>query len=71
MTQELKNVLKSRFYSFLWRIGAYVAIAVLNFAMEQVGLFDLPPAAVVVIAYVVGEITKFINVNLPELREKK
>lgn len=66
MTQENKTILIKRFKSFVWRLGGMVAVAVLNFVGGQLGLFNMPPEVVGVVALVIGEITKYINTNLPK-----
>lgn len=71
MTKETKEVLKKRVVSFLWRLAGMVAVAVLNFIATQLSLFNLPPSVVGIISLIVGEITKYINVNLPELKKAK
>jgi len=71
MTKENKEVLVKRLKSFLWRLGAYVAVAVIGFLINNLELVNLPPTVVAVVALILGEITKYIKVNLPELRSKE
>lgn len=65
---ENEKVLINRFKSFIWRLGGYIATVILAFIAEHLGLLDIPEVLVVIITLVVGEITKYINVNLPELK---
>lgn len=71
MNQEVLNKLKSRAKSFLWRLAGYAFVAALNFLMENIGLFNLSAEMVMVSALLVGEATKFVNVNLKELQNNK
>ena len=71
ISKETKKVLVKRFKSLLWRTGAYVVVVILNYVATNLELFNLPPEAIVAIAFVAGEITKYINKNLPELKKAK
>lgn len=71
MTAENKKVLISRTKSFIWRLAGVCIVASLNFLADQIGMFDLPVYIVGILGLVVGETTKYFNVNLPELRERK
>ena len=68
MTSENKIILKKRFKSFIWRLGAYIIVAFLAFIVDNIGLFGLPAAVVAIIALVIGEITKYLNVDLTKLK---
>jgi len=48
-----------------------LAIMGLEFITTNMGLLDLSPLVVTIIGLCVGEITKFLNVNLPEIRKMK
>lgn len=56
-----KELLIKRFKSFLWRLGAVVAVALISFLAENIGLFGLPLQAQVIAGLVLGEITKALN----------
>lgn len=71
MTEENKEILIRRAKSFLWRLGGYIVAATLTFIVEQLGLLAIPEVLTVIITLVIGELTKYINVNLPELEEKR
>lgn len=71
ITNENWTILKNRVKSFLWRFAGIAAVALLNFVAEQINLFNLPEIAIVVIGLVVGELTKFINTNLPEIQARR
>lgn len=71
MTEKNKTILVKRTKSFLWRLGGVSAVAILNFIADQIGLFDLPILVVGIIGLVIGEVTKYLNVNLPKLRAEK
>jgi len=68
MKPEILIILKKRFSSFLWRSGAVFAVGLLDFAAENLGLFNLPTSVVVLIGLVLGEITKLINSNLKQIK---
>ena len=70
MSEELKKVLISRLKSFAWRLGAYIVVAFLAWVVDTLTALGISPSTVAVIALVVGEITKFINMNVPELKSK-
>lgn len=68
MKDKNKTILKKRFKSFVWRLGGMTLVAILSFIAESIELFDLAPGFVVVIGLIVGEISKYLNVNLKELK---
>ena len=70
ISQVVKEKLKHRFISLLWRAGGMFAIMVLEYITTNIGLLDLYPLATILIGLCVGEITKFLNVNLKEIRAK-
>lgn len=61
MTQELKEQLAKRLKSFLWRLGSYIVVSGIALIVDNLGLFNLDPAVIAVIALIGGEITKYIN----------
>ena len=71
MKEKNKTILVKRTKSFIWRLGAVCAIAILNFIANQIGLFDLPVLVVGIIGLVIGEVTKYLNVNLPKIRAEE
>jgi len=52
---------KKRLLSFLWRLGAYIVVAVLAFVVENLTDLGVSPSIVAVIALIAGEITKYLN----------
>lgn len=52
-----------RLKSFGWRTTVMVLIALLNWLMENLGLFGLPVWAVGLIGLAAGEATKWLNNN--------
>ena len=71
ISEENKKVLMHRFKSFVWRLGGYISTAVLAFIIEHLGLLNIPEVLIVITTLIVGELTKYINVNLPELKRLK
>jgi hypothetical protein len=59
------EVTTKRIKSFAWRFGAYLVIAGLAFIGKESQTFNLPPLVIALIAYVIGEITKYINTQVP------
>jgi len=71
MSEEIKAILKKRFFSFLWKLGGMIVTYFLAFIMANINMFGLPVLIVTIIGLIVSEITKFINVNLPKLNGAK
>jgi hypothetical protein len=69
MNPREDSVLVKRLKSFLWRLLMLVGAASVEFLAENIGLFHLPPQAVVVAGLVLGELSKYLNTpaksNLP------
>ena len=57
MNQEFKK----RVLSFIWRYGAFLVVSSLGFLLKQLGATELPQEAIILISYIIGEITKHIN----------
>ena len=64
----IRDKLINRAKSYAWRAGGLLAVMACNYALENVGLLNLPDIAVVVIGLVLNEVTKFLRVNLPDIR---
>ena len=64
MDEEKKTILVNRFKSFAWRLGAYVVVSLIGFVVDNLGVLDLNPQFVTIIALVLGEITKLIQANI-------
>jgi hypothetical protein len=60
MTYEQEQILK-RFKSFGWRLGAFLAVAGLNFLAENVADLGMSPFVTTVVALMAGEVTKYLN----------
>lgn len=71
MKEETKQIIISRIKSFLWRLGGYIVVAFLAWVLDTLTTIGIDPAIIAILALVVGEITKFVNVNLPQIRENK
>lgn len=56
-----KVQLIKRLKSFIWRMGWVVLLAFVNFLTDNLGLFGLPQEVVVILALVLGEVSKFLN----------
>lgn len=70
MTPEAKKVLISRFKSLLWRVGAMAAAFALAYASNSLELLHLPVWLTGILGLVLGEVTKFVNSNLPWLLQQ-
>ena len=61
MTPENKVVFLKRSKSLLWRAGMMVAALVVDFALDNLGLFNMSEPVVVVLGLVLGELSKHIS----------
>jgi len=61
MTQEVKIQLLKRLKSFAWRLGAYVVVAGLSALVDMLGILEVEPVIITVVALIAGEFTKFVN----------
>ena len=61
MTEEVKEQLIKRVKSFAWRLGSYIVVSGLALLVDSLGILNLDPAVVTVVALVCGEITKYLN----------
>lgn len=52
---------KKRLASFIWRLGAFVIVALVNFAVDNSGLLEIPGEATLIGGLVLGEVTKYLN----------
>ena len=68
MNDTTKQILISRLKSFAWRLGGYIVVALLAFLLDTLKVLEVSPTIIAVVALIVGEITKFININLPEIK---
>ena len=68
---ESKVVLIKRLKSLLWRAGAVLTMMIVDFVARNIGLFDLPVLVNVSIGLVLGEVSKFLNANLQDLKNLK
>jgi len=62
----MNKILMTRIKSFAWRFGSYIVVAALAWLgnEQNIALFELPPWAIAFVAYIIGEITKYINNKL-------
>ena len=68
MSEITKQIIISRLKSFAWRLGGYIVVALLAFLLDTLKVLEVSPTIIAVVALIVGEITKFININLPEIK---
>lgn len=71
MTPENKVVFVNRLKSLLWRTGMMVLAIGLKFALENLGLLELNPSVVTVLGLVLGEISKYINIQIQVAKAAK
>ena len=71
LSPQAKSVFVKRVKSFMWRVGAMIAVMVVDFAMQNLGLFDIPISVSVVLGLALGELSKFLRSNLKELHVDK
>jgi hypothetical protein len=53
-----------RLKSFAWRTGMMVLALFIDFTATNLGVFELPPEAILILGLLLGEISKFINTQL-------
>ena len=70
MTESAKLILKKRFFSFLWKLGAMSVTYFIAFVMANIDMFGLPLLVTTIIGLIASEVTKFLGVNLPKLMEE-
>lgn len=71
MSKDVLEKLKHRAQSYLWRAAGMLGILFLEYVTANIGLLDLPPLIVTLIGLFAGEVTKFINVNIPQLKKAR
>jgi hypothetical protein len=71
MTPAQRQVLEARVKSFLWRLAAVMILAALNWLTEEITRWGLSEQWVVVLGLLLGELTKYLNSNVPWLRSQQ
>jgi hypothetical protein len=70
----MKDVLVSRFKSFLWRAGSFITIGFLTWLLNDVANWGLSVEVqgiiTTVIGLVSGEVTKYFNSNVPWMKSQ-
>lgn len=61
MTQETKDILIKRAKSLGWRVGMFVAVSVVAFLADNIGLLNLNPYLVTIVSLGLSEVTKYLN----------
>ena len=61
MTQENKGIIIKRLKSLAWRAGMMLVALSVDFALQNLGIFELPGQAIVIIGLVLGEVSKYLN----------
>ncbi len=62
------EALKARLKSWLWRAGMMVAALAVEFIAENIGLFNLHPLVVTAVGLLLGEVSKYLNVDVGKIR---
>jgi hypothetical protein len=70
MSPALRQVYEARIKSFLWRLAAVMVVAGLNWLSQEITTWSLPTEVVAVLGLGLGELTKFLNSNVPWLRDQ-
>jgi len=68
LSEQSKIVLIKRFKSLVWRLGIVSAVFLVDFAIQNLGLFDMPNGISILLGLVLAEVSKFLNSNLKTLR---
>ena len=53
--------LVKRLQSFAWRLGAILGAALIQFALDNIGLINLSPEVTIVLGLILGEVSKWLN----------
>lgn len=61
-TPTFIEAIKKGVISLLWRALALVVAGILSLLSNSIGLLDISPAVATIIGFVLGEITKQVNV---------
>ena len=61
LSQENKKLLLNGVKSLAWRTAGFVGVGLLNLLAGNLGLFNLPTEAQLVLGLLAGEVTKFLN----------
>ena len=69
ISEAYKKELVNRFKSLLWKILGMAISAILAFILNEVKLMSLPIEVVALIGLIISEITKFLYVSFPKLKE--
>lgn len=56
-----KEALIKRLQSFLWRAGMMALAMAVDFLLQSLADFNLPPATTVLLGMVLGEVSKYLN----------
>lgn len=70
MNDLKKEVIISRIKSFLWRAAGFLLVAFLNWLSNEITNWGLSAEWLTVAGLLVGELTKYLNSNLPWLRQQ-
>ena len=68
MDSATKQALIKRLKSLAWRAGGMLIVVILDWIGTTINLFDVNPAIVVMIGLILGEVTKFVKSNWPEIQ---
>lgn len=61
MKRKAQAIYVSRLKSFAWRTGMMTLAMFVDFTAQNVGLFELPPEATVLLGLILGEVSKYLN----------
>ena len=60
----MNETLKKHLVSFAWRLGGMIAVVILEQISELMLSIGLSQSMIVIVGLAVGELTKYINVNI-------
>ena len=64
MTEKNKEILINRIKSLFWRAGMMMVVLAINFILVNLELLNIPSEMIVVIGLILGEISKYLNIDL-------
>jgi len=62
------EILKKRLKSLVWRLGMMVLAMVVTFTADNLDLFNFSGEITIVLGLVLGEVSKWLNVDLRSIK---
>lgn len=69
LSKQNKVILSNRFKSLLWRLGAMAVAILIQFIIVNLELLSIPAELTLLIGLILGEVSKYLNIDLPKSRK--